>query len=79
MHVSVRGLDAQGAPARRTWTLLATDGDGPWVPTLAAAAIVRKIAAGDAPAIGARPCVGELTRDDFARETVGRNIAWRIE
>jgi hypothetical protein len=79
MHVSVRGLDAQGAPARRTWTLLATDGDGPWVPTLAAAAIVRKIAAGEAPAVGARPCVGELTLDDFARETVGRNIAWRIE
>ena len=79
MHVSVRGLDAQGAPARRTWTLLATGGDGPWVPTLAAAAIVRKIAAGEPPAIGARPCVGELTLDDFARETAGRDISWGIE
>ena len=79
MHVSVHGLDAQGARARRTWTLLATDGDGPWVPTLAAAAIVRKIAAGEPPAIGARPCVGELTLDDFSLETAGRSIAWRIE
>ena len=78
MHVSVRGLDAEGRGARRTWTLLATDGDGPFVPTLAAAALVRKLAAGQPPAIGARPCLGELTLDDFARETDGRRISWRV-
>ncbi|MCK9687047.1 saccharopine dehydrogenase NADP-binding domain-containing protein [Scleromatobacter humisilvae] len=78
MHVSVRGLDDQGRRARRTWTLLATDGDGPFVPTLAAAALVRKLAAGQPPAIGARPCVGELTLDDFARETDGRHISWKV-
>lgn len=79
MHVSVRGLDATGVRAQRTWTLLAVDGDGPWVPTLAAAALVRKLAAGTPPAAGARPCIGELTLDDFARETSGRHISWRIE
>ena len=79
MHVTARGLDAQGRPARRTWTLVATHGDGPWVPTLAAAALVRKLAAGETPAIGARPCIGALTLDDFARETSSRRIAWRIE
>ncbi len=78
MHVSARGLDAEGRPARRTWTLLATGGDGPWVPTLAAAALVRKLAAGAAPASGARPCVGELTLDDFARETGERRITWSM-
>jgi hypothetical protein len=79
MHVSVRGLDAGGARVRRVWTLLAVDGDGPWVPTLAAAALVRKLAAGTPPAIGARPCLGELTLDDFARESAGRKITWDIE
>ena len=79
MHVTARGLDAQGRPARRTWTLVATHGDGPWVPTLAATALVRKLAAGETPAIGARPCIGALTLDDFARETSSRRIAWRIE
>ena len=78
MHVSVRGLDAQGRSARRTWTLLATGGDGPWVPTLAAAALVRKLATGEVPAIGARPCVGELTLDDFVGETNGRQITWTV-
>ena len=79
MHVTASGLDAQGVRARSTWTLLAVDGDGPWVPTLAASALVRKLAAGTPPAIGARPCVGELTLDDFACETAGRRISWRIE
>jgi hypothetical protein len=78
MHVTAQGLDAQGQPVRRIWTLVATHGDGPWVPTLAAAALVRKLAAGATPAGGARPCVGELTLDDFARETSGRCIVWRI-
>ena len=78
MHVSVRGLDAQGRRVHRTWTLLATAGDGPFVPTLAAAALVRKLAAGQLPAVGARPCVGELTLDDVAREIEGRHISWRI-
>jgi hypothetical protein len=78
MHVTARGLDAQGRPVRRTWTLVATDGDGPWVPTLAAAALVRKLAAGDVPASGARPCIGELSLADFARETSGRAIGWAI-
>ncbi len=79
MHVSVRGLDPEGRRARRTWTLLATGGDGPWVPTLAAAALVRKLAAGEPPAIGARPCAGELTLEDFARETSGRQITWAVQ
>ena len=79
MHVTARGVDADGRPARRTWTLLATAGDGPWVPTLAAAALVRKLAAGQAPAIGARPCLGELTLEDFAREASGREITWAVQ
>ena len=79
MHVTARGLDAQGRPARRTWTLVATHGDGPWVPTLAAAALVRKLAEGATPAAGARPCVGELGLDDFARETSGLHIGWTVD
>jgi hypothetical protein len=70
-------LDAQGAAARQRWTLIATHGDGPYVPTLAAAALVRKLAAGAPLAAGARACIGLLTLDDFAREAVGLHITWR--
>ena len=61
----------------RQWQLLALEGDGPYVPTLAAAALVRKLRDGDtALAPGARACLGMLSLEDFAREAQGLRIAF---
>ncbi len=75
MHVRVSGETAEGVRRSRTWQLVATGGDGPFVPTLAAAALIRKLQGGDAGLVGARPCVGLLTLQDFARESGGLQIA----
>ena len=56
--------------------LLALDGDGAFVPTLAAAAIVRRLAATGLP-VGAAPCVGTLALADFQREMAGLKIRTR--
>ena len=74
MHVSVTGRDQQGVLLERSWVLVAGSGDGPFVPTLAAAALVRKLASGALPCIGARPCMGLLSLDDFIGETEGLDI-----
>lgn len=74
MHVSVKGRDAQGALRERSWVLVAGSGDGPFVPTLAATALVRKLAAGTLACTGARPCMGLLTLEDFMQETPGLDI-----
>ena len=74
MHVSVVGTSFDGAGVARTWHLVATDGDGPYVPTLASAALVRKLQCDDTAWIGARPCVGLLSLPDFQRESTGLNI-----
>jgi len=74
MHVSVTGETAQGIRCTRTWHLVATAGDGPYVPTLAAAALVRRLLRGDASLVGARPCVGLLSLEDFASESEGLHI-----
>lgn len=74
MHVAVTGDLTQGIKSTRTWHLLATDGDGPYVPTLAAAALVRKLQSGDTSFLGAKPCIGVLTLSDFARELEGLRI-----
>ena len=74
MHVTVTGETAVGEPRTRTWHLVATAGDGPYVPTLAAAALVRKLQSNKLPFIGARTCVGLLTLEEFAQETHGLNI-----
>ncbi len=75
MHVQVNGVDHQGAAACRTWELLATDGDGPYVPTLAAAALVRKLAADALHTTGAMPCMGLLSLDDFSEAAAGLRIS----
>lgn len=78
MHVQVTGTDHQGARVTRTWELLATGGDGPFVPTLAAAALVRKLANGALTTTGAMPCMGLLSLDDFAQTAAGLRITTRI-
>lgn len=75
MHVTVTGETVQGDSRTRTWHLVATEGDGPYVPTLAAAAVIRRLQRGETPAAGARPCVGVLTLENFAREAKGLHIA----
>ncbi len=74
MHVSVTGVPKDGGPPTRHWQLLATAGDGPYVPTLAAAALVRQLQGGLLPFVGAAPCVGVLTLDAFAQECAGLQI-----
>ena len=74
MHVEVDGLGKGGAPLRRCWTLVATNGDGPYVPTLASAALVGKLARGEIAFRGACPCVGLLTLQDFIDATHGLAI-----
>lgn len=73
MHVSVTGRHGDGSETSRHWSLVATDGDGPHVPTLAAAALVRKLQAGGLPT-GATPCTGHLSLEDFEEEARGLNI-----
>lgn len=68
MEVTAEGLDAAGRPARATWFLVAEAGDGPFVPSLPALALVRRILAGTPPAPGARPCVGALTLAEIEAE-----------
>lgn len=74
MHVSVTGLRLDGIEASRTWSLVATHGDGPYVPTLAAAALVRKLKSGGVLPAGAMPCVGSLSLADFEEEARGLRI-----
>lgn len=68
MEVAAEGQDAAGRPVRAAWFLVAEAGDGPFVPTLPALALVRRILAGTPPAPGARPCVGELTLAEIEAE-----------
>jgi hypothetical protein len=74
MHVRVRGRGAQGEQIAREWMLVATQGDGPYVPTLAATALVLRLARGQALPVGAGPCVGLLTSAEILAAAHGLAI-----
>lgn len=74
MHVSLTGRDAEGRTSTRTWHLVATHGDGPFVPTLAAAAMVRKLRSGGIERTGALPCIGLLSLEEILAEAQGLHI-----
>lgn len=79
MHVRVTGVNDGGAAASKSWSLVAAAGDGPFVPTLAAAALVRRLAGGESFESGARPCLGLLSLEDFEREAEGLSIMMKSD
>lgn len=75
MFVAVTGRDAAGRAIARSWHMLAEGDDGPFIPSMAAAAILRRALAGVKPMPGARPASRELELADYAPEFSVRRIA----
>ena len=71
MFVRARGL-ADGRAAERSWHLLAEGDDGPYIPSMAIEAVVRKWLARDRPAAGARSGVRALELADYDALFQGR-------
>lgn len=65
MFVTLEGTGVEGQRLTLTWHLLAARNHGPQIPCGAAIALVRKLAAGQRLPIGAMPCVGLLTVDEY--------------
>lgn len=64
MFVHVRGK-RDGETCARTWNLIAEGDSGPFIPTLAAVALVRRRTAGVRVAAGARHAAGAVTLADY--------------
>ena len=73
MYVRVRG-HSNGQAAQRSWHPLAEGEDGPFIPSMAIEALVRKILAGTRPEPGARPATHALELADYERLFAGRSI-----
>ncbi|BCW88211.1 hypothetical protein sos41_13490 [Alphaproteobacteria bacterium SO-S41] len=74
MFVRIAGRDSRGAPARRSWHMLAEGDDGPLIPSMAVEALVRKHLDGHVPAPGARAATAELELADYEALFDGRRI-----
>jgi len=65
MFVLVEGLDGNGKKIERSWHLLAEGNDGPFIPSMAVEAIVKRSLSGKKPAPGARPATQDLELEDY--------------
>lgn len=65
MYIDVQGLGVEGQPLSMTAQLTAWNDKGPEIPSCAAVALATKMAQGYVPEPGARPCVGEITVDEY--------------
>ncbi|MFJ2485333.1 saccharopine dehydrogenase NADP-binding domain-containing protein [Pseudomonas sp. NPDC087639] len=65
MYIDVKGIGAEGQPLSMTAQLTALNDKGPEIPSCAAVALAAKMAQGYVPQPGARPCVGEVSVDEY--------------
>jgi hypothetical protein len=73
MFVRVRG-GRDGSALVRSWHVTAEGDDGPFIPCMAADAVIRKTLAGMPPSAGARPCLRELELTDYEEQFSTRRI-----
>ena len=78
MIVDARGVDRAGRSMAARWRLNANTNRGPYVPVLAAVALVRKARDGVTAEPGARIAAGLLTLDDFDDDLADLGIATSI-
>jgi hypothetical protein len=74
MFVVVGGTDKNEQKLTRSWHLLAEGDDGPFIPSMAIEAIVRKALDGHQPEPGARPAVNDLELADYEALFATRTI-----
>jgi hypothetical protein len=75
MYVLIEGVGHDGTSIRREWSLIAEGDDGPFIPAMAAAALVRRCRDNRRPAPGARPALRELEYADFEYFFARKKIA----
>lgn len=75
MRVAVVGRNGDVA-VRREWRLIAEAGDGPFVPAIAARAVIRRL---DRVSFGARPCLAEATLAEIEEAMADLAITTSLE
>ncbi|MCD2172668.1 SDR family oxidoreductase [Rhizobium sp. C4] len=73
MYVRATGV-ADGQPRQMSWHLLAEGDDGPFIPSMAIEALIRRLLADKRPEVGARPATRALELEDYDRLFHDRTI-----
>jgi hypothetical protein len=74
MFVTVAGSGPNGSPIEREWHAIAEGDDGPFIPAMAAAAVVRRVLDGGRPSAGARAGTADVELADYEEQFASRRI-----
>ncbi|CCK77505.1 Saccharopine dehydrogenase [Oleispira antarctica RB-8] len=74
MQINLKGFDENNKPKAVKWILVAEKGIGPYIPTLSAIILAKKLIAGSIDARGASPCLGMYTLQEFDEEALPLGI-----
>ncbi|WP_073953943.1 SDR family oxidoreductase [Thalassospira sp. TSL5-1] len=77
MEVVVIGTK-DGETVRRCWRLIAEAGDGPYIPAIAARAVIRNRVLGQV-AAGARPCLAETSRPQTEQAMTDLSVSFQMD
>ncbi len=78
MHVIIGGKDKQGRSHKRSWFIIAKNGDGPQIPTIPAIILAEKLAINRLEYRGATSCVGMIILDEYLHELKEFNIITKV-
>ena len=76
-HMFLSGLGHDGRPLERRFFLVARSGHGPFIPCMPAILLARRLAAGEAVAPGARPCLDLIDLPTYLAALDGFDITVR--
>lgn len=79
MQINLYGLDTKQQPRHIKWVLCAENGVGPYIPTLSAIILAKKLIAGGIDAVGSSPCLGMYTLQEFDKEASRLGIYHQTE
>ena len=79
MQINLKGLDKNNKPKSVKWILVAENGVGPYIPTLSAIIIAKKLIKGEIDLRGASPCLGMYTLQEFDDEALPLGIYHHTE
>jgi hypothetical protein len=79
LHMILKGEDAAGGAKEVRFYLIARSGDGPYVPCIPSILLAKRLAAGEAIAPGARPCLDLIDLDQYLGALEGLDISTVVE
>lgn len=75
-HMELSGKGERGADKKITFELIARSGHGPYIPSMPAILLAKKLAGSETTVTGATQCIGLITRDEYLNALKDLDIEW---